>query len=533
MKRRKLRENLLKSVFVGFFVVWVVIPLFYMLVNIRMENIIYLLHSSVFVNAVKNSLLSTGISTLFTVVLAYILAFCIERVDFKGKKLFYLSFLLPMLIPSISSGMGLVMLFGNNGILTMAFHLTHGLYGMQGVVMGSVLYSLPVAFLMIADVLSYEDVIPYEAARVLGISRTRQFFCITLPYLKKPLIAVFFTIFTMSFTDYGIPLVIGGKFTTVPLLMYQEVIGQLNFERGAVYGLFLLFPAVLAFILDVLKREKNGGNVRKKHVLYAGIRAKVLAYGVCIVGAVYTISPIIAFIMLAFFDGYPNDFEFTYKNLMIFLQRDFMQYLWNSVFIAIMTSCVGVIVSFGAAYIVARMAPRFSKILHFEVMMCATIPGIVLGLAYVLCFKRTAIYGTIAILVMVNVVHFISSPYLMIYNSFSKISKELEAAASVLGIRRCYVIKDILIPVCKNTIIEMFSYFFVNSMITISAVSFLANVSDKPLALLINQFEAHMKLEYAAVVSLVILMANLVTKGLCEWMKNRRKGNVGERMECG
>lgn len=59
---------------------------------------------------------------------------------------------------------------------------------------------------------------------------------ITVPYLRKPLISVIFAVFTMVVTDYGVPLIVGGKFSTIPVVMYQEVIGQLDFGKGAVYG---------------------------------------------------------------------------------------------------------------------------------------------------------------------------------------------------------------------------------------------------------------------------------------------------------
>lgn len=81
-----------------------------------------------------------------------------------------------------------------------------------------------------------------------------------------------------------------------------------------------------------------------------------------------------------------------------------------------------------------------------------------------------------------------------------------------MGISRWKVIKDVLLPQSTGTILEMMSYFFVNCMMTISAVSFLANVSDKPVALMITQFEGQMQLECAAFVSLIILVVNVAMK---------------------
>ena len=147
----------------------------------------------------------------------------------------------------------------------------------------------------------------------------------------------------------------------------------------------------------------------------------------------------------------------------------------------------------------------------------------VLGLSYVLVFNGTPIYGTVIVLVLVNVIHFIASPYLMIYNSLSKINENLEGVAHTMGIRRAYLIRDVLIPQCKYTILEMFSYFFVNCMMTISAVSFLATTRNKPISLMINQFEAQAQLECAAVVSLMILATNLAVKGLVHVLKKKKR----------
>ena len=151
------------------------------------------------------------------------------------------------------------------------------------------------------------------------------------------------------------------------------------------------------------------------------------------------------------------------------------------------------------------------------------IPGIVLGLSYVLVFKGTFIYGTLAILIMVNIVHFIASPYLMMYNSLGKINENIEAVGDTLGIGRLRLVKDVFIPQSFSTLVEMFSYFFVNSMMTISAVSFLANTSNKPVSLMINQFEAQMQLELAAIVSLAILIVNLAIKGITALIRHASK----------
>ena len=107
----------------------------------------------------------------------------------------------------------------------------------------------------------------------------------------------------------------------------------------------------------------------------------------------------------------------------------------------------------------------------------------------------------------------------MIYNAFGKINENLEEVGHILGIRRLRIIFNVILPQSKFTLIEMFSYFFVNCMMTISAVSFLANSSNKPISLLINQFEDQIKLECAAVVALIILGVNMLMKGIVYLLK--------------
>jgi len=190
---------------------------------------------------------------------------------------------------------------------------------------------------------------------------------------------------------------------------------------------------------------------------------------------------------------------------------------------ALCVALFGSIVAFLTAYLSARMKSKTSKFLHMSSITSAAIPGLVLGLAYAMTFAGTPVYNTMLILVMVNTVHFISSPYLMMYNSLSKINGNLESVGDTLGISRVRMLKDVFLPQSITTLLEMFSYFFVNCMMTISAVSFLATTANKPISLMINQFEAQMQLECAAVVSLLILSVNLVIKGTVHIFKVRKK----------
>ncbi len=511
-----------KILLIAFFICVVIIPLIRMLVNIDGESITSVFTSPSIGEIVGNSLLSTTISTLITLVLAYMLAYSIERSNIKLKGAFSIILVLPMLIPAISHGMGLVVMFGNNGLFTQLFNGSSKIYGLTGIVIGSVMYAFPVAFLMFQDVLKYQDCTPYQAAQVLGIPARRQFTGITLPYLRKPLISITLAVFTLIITDYGVPLMVGGKFKTIPTTLYQEAVGMLNFKTGSVYGVFLLIPAIIGFAFDSLNKDKGNSSYNttaleiKKNTL-----RDTLCYALVIAVSVFVLMPICVYVIMAFSVKYPTNISFTFDNFSKAFQYRTGRYIINSVSVALFVAVIGVGIAFVTAYLTARVKSKASKALHLFAITSAAIPGLVLGLSYVLVFKGSFIYGTIIILIMVNIIHFISSPYLMMYNSLSKLNENLEDVGSTLGISKTRIIWNVIIPQNRSTLLEMFAYFFVNSMMTISAVSFIANADNRPLALMINQFQEQMQLEIVAVISLMILFINLAIKGVAHLLKSK------------
>ena len=529
--RKRFLSNTTRVLVAVFWIVAIVMPLVAMLSNIATVDVGAILTSKTFVKAMRQSATVAAVATLISVGLAGLLAWCTNRTGIRHTGALGVLLSLPMLIPSISHGMGLIILLGSNGLLRNLLHLQGTIYGFWGIVTGSVMYSFPVAYLMLADVLRYEDSTPYEAAEVLGLSKWDRFTAVTLPYLRKPLISVLFATFTLIITDYGVPLMIGGKYSTLPVVMYQDVIGLLDFGKGSVIGMVLLVPALIACILDRINRDRgNASYVTKPFAIKPNRARDVFARAVCSMACVAVILPIATFALVSFVKKYPTDLSFSMKNILQALQMDAGKYLGNSLLIAAAVACFGVCLAIAMAYITARMPSKASGALHLLSISSLAIPGIVLGLSYVLFFKNTWIYGTFAILILVNSMHFFSSPYLMMYNTFGKLNENLESVGMTLGVSRMAILRDVLLPQAKGTILEMASYFFVNSMMTISAVSFLSTVVNKPLALMITQFEGQMQLECAAFVSLMILLVNLLFKGGIGLTK-RRMARRDERAE--
>lgn len=522
MKRKWTISRSLQLFLCVFWLVAIILPLVRMLSKMADVDVGAIITTRNFIKALRQSLVASSVATMISTCLAGGLAWAVARTKVRHKTILNTIITVPMLIPSISHGMGLIIILGANGWLSRFLGIEGGIYGFWGIVFGSVMYSFPVAYLMLFDVLRYEDGTPYEAAEVMGLNARDKFFAITLPYLRKPLISVLFATFTMIITDYGVPLMVGGKYLTLPVMMYQDVIGMLDFGKGSVIGTILLIPALIACILDMANRDKgNSAFIGKPYSIKNNKKRDLLARVIIVAIVILEFLPIGSFSVLGFMRKYPIDLTFSLDNVAQAVNMGALRYLKNSVIIAVVVSFLGTGLAAFNAYMTARNRTGITYILHLMSITTLAIPGIVLGLSYVMFFKGSFIYGTLAMIILVNSMHFFASPYLMAYNTFGKINENLEDVGATMGISRWKIIRDVLLPLSAGTMLEMISYFFVNCMMTISAVSFLVTANTKPLALMITQFEGQMQLECAAFVSLIILVVNVAMKYVLYRVKRR------------
>lgn len=511
-----------------FLLVSVFYPLMLMLIRVDWSNFNSLITSNAFKESLWNSLSVTIIATLISILIAYLLAFSLNRTNIKHRALLKVLLTLPMLIPSISHGLGLINLFGTNGLISK--ELGFNIIGSIGIIMGSILYSFPVAFLMIDDGFNYIDNTMYDTAKVLGLNKVQTFKTVTLCYLKKPILSAFFATFTMIFTDYGVPLAVGGKFITLPVFLYKEVIGLLDFSKGTMIGLFLLVPAIISFLFDNFTKDYSNNTQSKKFkisknkirdIIFTIFTYIILIFITCILGS---------FVYYAFINNVVLDNTFTIKHFEYVFSNDIGRNILNSLLISIFVALIGTIVAYFTAYVTARVKGKTSKIIHILTISSLAIPGIVLGLSYTISFKDSFIYNTYIILILVNIIHFIASPYLMAYNALQKVNPNYEVVAKTCNISLFRIIMDVIIPCTKKTIREMIAYFFVNSMVTISAITFLFNSSNMPLSLLISNYKGSMMLGEAAIISLIILFFNIIVK-LIIYIINRKEHRRNEKNE--
>lgn len=516
---KTIRHEYLRLIAIGCVVLFAILPLLTLAFHVTGVDWAYMAKDHSFWEAIRNSLIYTGASAVITTALALAAAYLLNAASFKGKNLFVILLTLGMLVPTVSVGLGLRVFFGTNGFLDLLLDWEIEVRGFPGLIMGSVITSFPATFLILYDALRYEDKGPYDAASIMGIGRLSTFFRLTIPYLRIALISAFFACFTLVFSDYGMPMEIAGKVKTLPMYLYDQFMSSFQYGRGSIAGFVLLIPSVISFAFDLIFKDQSESEKQKK-LIQAGRGFNRGAAGVIIVLAALLFLPQLAFISLCFTKAFPNDLSFTMEHIAgIFTNTHgvgLTAYIRNSLVLAACTALMGTAFAYMLGYMAVRKKGRAAKAVDLLALSTIAIPGLVLGIGYIFLFSGTngAFYGTTLILIVVNIFHFLGSPYLLAKNCLSKINGDYEIIGETLGVSKGRIIKNVLIPNSASTLMEMFSYFFLNSMITISAVAFLCSYDNQPLSILITTYEKNSNYEMQSVISFMILALNVLFRGL-------------------
>jgi iron(III) transport system permease protein len=382
--------------------------------------------------------------------------------------------------------------------------------------MAEVFYCFPHALMILVTALAIADQRLYEAADSLGASRRRIFFTVTLPGAKYGLINAAFVVFTLVVTDFGIPKVIGGRFNVLATDIYKQVIGQQQFEMGAVVGLILLAPAVLAFAVERLIQRKQVALLSARAVPYQPKPAKafdavMFLYCLLIAGLLSAVLLVAAW--GSFIKFWPYNLSLTFANYMFenFDSAGWSSY-WNSIEMSFWTSVVGTSVIFAGAYLIekTKVFDSLKALTQLIATLPLAVPGLVLGLGYIFFFNHPAnpfgfLYGTMAILVLNTVAHFYTVAHLTATTALKQMDAEFEAVSASLKVPFWTTFVRVTVPVCVPAILDIGIYMFVNAMTTVSSVIFLYSTDTKLASVaVVNMEDAGMTAAAAAMAMMIV-----------------------------
>lgn len=313
-----------------------------------------------FLKALGNSFLIAGVSALLTTGLAFFLAYTIHytNINAKFKKGIEKAAVLPMFLPTLTYGFAIIYSFGKQGFLTKLFgRQLFDIYGFNGLLIGYIIYTLPVSFLLIHNTMGYIDKKFMIVSRITGDNRVSTFMMTIFRPLAGTLMASFIQSFFLCFTDFGIPASVGGKFEVIASVLYSQMLGSVpDFHKGSVVAVMMLLPSIVSIAL-LRYLEKYNVRYQKISVMelpknrgrdwLCGIGSGLIILGVLSIFAVIFIVP--------FVQDWPYQTGFSMEHFRaVFQDAGLMGVYKNSLYVALLTAVFGTLAAYGSALITAQ-----------------------------------------------------------------------------------------------------------------------------------------------------------------------------------
>lgn len=537
MTKRKNTENwFIWTAVVLLFTAFLIYPLILILIKsfqgdngITLANYVEIFCGKGFMKALGNSFGISALSALITTVLAFLMAYTVNYTNLKPvfKKFIKIFAVLPMLLPTITYGFAIIYSFGKQGLYTRLFgKQLFDIYGINGLLIGYIIYTLPISFMLINNTMGYIDRKFSVVSRVMGDRHIVTFLETVIRPLIGTLAVSFIQCFFLSFTDFGIPASVGGRVEVVASILYTQMLGSVpDFNNGAVVAMVMLWPSVISIAvitylerfnvrynkISLMENEKN----RMRDIICATVTTVIIV----IILAVFAVIFVVPFVK-----GWPYDMNFTLDNVKKVLEDASLTMVYkNSLLVALLTAVFGTIMAYGAAIVTARssISEKAKRVIESIASVTNTIPGMVLGIAFMLAFTGTSLQNTFAIIIMCNLVHFFATPYMMMKNSLSKMNLSWEKTAKLMGDNWIKTMVRIVTPNALPSLIEVFSYYFINAMVTVSAVIFLAGARTMVITTKIKELQHFAKFNEIFVLSLLILFTNLIAKLMFQFLANK------------
>lgn len=496
-----------------------------------LNNYNEVLKNEEFIIALKNSIVVSLSAAACSLGLGFLLAYTLNFTNVWPwlKKTISMIASMPMLLPTITYGFAIIYSFGKQGLLTqLAGFQFFNVYGFGGILMGYIIYTLPTSFLLLNNAMKQIDKKYLLVSRLMQDHALRSFFMTILRPLLATLATCLIQCFFLSFTDFGIPASVGGRYHVIASLLYSYMLGSIpDFVRGAVVAMMMLLPSILSIIImQYLQRyqiryQQVSETILKRNRLRDSLLG-TLSSGICFA----LISVFAVIFILPFIRQWPYQISFSMEHIYaVFKDPQLLHVLKNTLLMAFGSAVLGTLFTYAAALISERshIGKYKCKSLDALSLITNTIPGMVIGIAYLFIFSGTPLQNTMPLLIVCNVIHFFSTPYLMLKESLGKMNASFETTAKLMGDSCLQTIVRIITPNARYSLIEVFSYYFINSAVTVSATIFIAGAHTMVITTKIKELQYLAKFNEVFVLSFMLFAVNLTVKYICARLARKGK----------
>ncbi|XWJ92207.1 ABC transporter permease [Phytobacter ursingii] len=421
--------------------------------------------------ALYNSLYTSGLGTVLSLMLGSFFAFCLALTNIRGKQIWVFLFMLPMMIPPQVTALSWLQLFGPSSILLNSIGLAPGfgstnpLYSPEGIALLLGIQHAPLVFLALRTQLQCLPKEQIEAARLNGASLWRVFIDIVLPLCRTALWAGAAIAFVAALGNFGIPAMLGIpiSYFVLPIQIYQTLSSFGPSMLNDVAALSVLM-GVLAIGIVTLQ-----GRMQRRYALpLIGMAGRALSFQLgkwrlvteVLLGIVLSailLAPLLALIATSLVPtlGVPlnaDTLTFAAWRAMFDNQSATWRALTNSISLSVSASLVLMLLCLPLAWLLVRFPSRPLRWLYSVIDIPYTLPGVVLAIAFILLFSRPlplvgiSLSGTLTIIFLAYLARFLTVCLKPVHNSMLQLDPAMEEAASLAGANFSQRLRHIVLP---------------------------------------------------------------------------------------
>jgi iron(III) transport system permease protein len=470
--------------------------------------------------SIKLGIITATVSTL----IGFAFAFLTERTGAGHKKLIGTLATMPVISPPFSLTLSIILLFGNNGLITRQLLRMENfsIYGLGGLVLVQTIGMFPIAYMTLSSVLRSIDSTVEDAALDLRATRLKTFLTVTLPLSLPGLLSAWLLVFTNSLADFANPLLLAGSYRVLSVAAYIQVTGRSDLGGGAALSLLLLLPTLTAFFAQRYWINRKSyvtvtgkPSTRLAELATKPVRIALSAFVWICLG--FTLALYGTIVAGCFVRNWGIDYSFTLANIGEALSRG-KQAIVSTVTLAAAATPIAGILAMAAALIIVRQKFFGKKVLEALLMTPFAIPGTLLGISYILAFNKPPLLlvGTAAIIVINYVIRELPVGLETGAASLRQIDKSIEEAAQDLGADMSKVFSSVVLPLVRPAFLTSMSYTFVRSMTAVSAVIFLISARWYHLTVQIYNFSENLRFGLASVLATTLIIIVLGAFGLMQ-----------------
>jgi iron(III) transport system permease protein len=486
--------------------------------TITLGNVLSILRDHNHRQAFWNSLLLAALVGLCGTAVGFFFAFTAVRANLSRAWTTILdaSALLPLISPPFTSAIAMIFSFGPRGLIT--YHLLgiqgFTVYGLASTLFSETLTYFPIAYLTLKPILAGIDPNVEDMAFSLGSSRWRVFRTVTLPLTVPGLANAFLLLFAASLADFATPLILAGNaFPVLPTQAYLQITGLFDLKGGAVLSFVLLLPALAVYLLQrywvsrkyyVTITGKVGAQTTVKSVA-PWARIPLLLACLLMAGA------ILYFYLLLFYASVVvalgANHAWTWRHYHVIFTEG-LKAIRDTLVIAGTGMPLGGLYAILVGYLVAKKVFPGRQAMEIISMINYSLPGTIVGIAYLIAFNDPPVVltGTALVIVACYVFRYSPTGIRATVALLQQIDPSIEEASTGLGAGSGTTFRRITLPLILPAFFAGLGVVFIRSMTAISATIFLVSINWTLITVRILENITELSLGPAAAFSVLVVV---------------------------